>query len=291
MMKRLKQLNLNGVQEVTKLPEGTDVQTHNITITVTDNADNPSQRQFTITVKSMTTKYDATANSEIQTVSYGATPDAGTSINKNRLPAGTTYTWATTPSTTTGPGEKAGVVTVTYPDGSKDTVNVTVNVRALNDEYNLAATEIEVNQNDQVSNDKLKTVVSATSKVGNVNGTDKISTVTAPTINTANYGSQNITATVTFKDRTVKEVTIPLKVNDVTKPIIQTPAENTNWRMTALDRTLPPMEVRAEDNANGSGIATIEVNNMPSFLTFNQASGQLYSKMVFEKYRELILIM
>ena len=73
----------NGVQEVTKLPEGTDVQTHNITITVTDNADNPSQRQFTITVKSMTTKYDATANSEIQTVSYGATPDAGTSINKN----------------------------------------------------------------------------------------------------------------------------------------------------------------------------------------------------------------
>ena len=268
----------NGVQEVTKLPEGTDVQTHNITITVTDNADNPSQRQFTITVKSMTTKYDATANSEIQTVSYGATPDAGTSINKNRLPAGTTYTWATTPSTTTGPGEKAGVVTVTYPDGSKDTVNVTVNVRALNDEYNLAATEIEVNQNDQVSNDKLKTVVSATSKVGNVNGTDKISTVTAPTINTANYGSQNITATVTFKDRTVKEVTIPLKVNDVTKPIIQTPAENTNWRMTALDRTLPPMEVRAEDNANGSGIATIEVNNMPSFLTFNQASGTIVFK-------------
>ena len=268
----------NGVQVVTKLPEGTDVQTHNITITVTDNANNPSQRQFTITVKSMTTKYDATANSEKQTVSYGEAPDAGTSVNKTNLPAGTTYTWATTPSTTTGPGEKAGVVTVTYPDGSKDTVNVTVNVRALNDEYNLAATEIEVNQNDQVSNDRLKTVVSATSKVGKVNGTDKISTVTAPTVNTANYGSQNITATVTFKDGTVKEVTIPLKVKDVTDPTIQSPAEKTNWEMTALDKTLPSMRIQAEDNLNGSGIATIEVRNLPEFLTFDQASGTIVFK-------------
>ena len=268
----------NGVQEVTKLPVGQDSKTYTATIQVTDNADNPSQRQFTITVKSMTTKYNTTPNVQKQTVSYGATPDAGTSINKNDLPTGTTYTWATTPSTTAGPGDKAGSVTVTYPDGSKDTVNVTVNVRALNDEYNLAATEIEVNQNDQVSNDKLKTVVSATSKVGKVNGTDKISTVTAPTVNTANYGSQNITATVTFKDGTVKEVTIPLKVKDVTDPTIQSPAEKTNWEMTALDKTLPNMEVRAEDNANGSGIATIEVNNIPPFLTFDQTSGTIVFK-------------
>ena len=268
----------NGVQEVTKLPEGTDVQTHNITITVTDNANNPSQRQFTITVKSMTTKYDATANSEKQTVSYGEAPDAGTSVNKTNLPAGTTYTWATTPSTTTGPGDKAGVVTVKYPDGSKDTVNVTVNVRALNDEYNLAATEIEVNQNDQVSNDRLKTVVSATSKVGNVKGTDKISTVTAPIINTANYGSKNITATVTFKDGTVKEVTIPIKVKDVTKPTILAPGENTNWEMTALDKALPNMEVRAEDNANGSGIKSVSVTGLPEYLEYDKTTNSIKFK-------------
>ena len=48
---------------------------------------------------------------------------------------------------------------------------------------------------------------------------------------------QNIEATVTFKDGTTKEVTIPLKVKDVTKPTIQTPVENTNWEMTALDKT------------------------------------------------------
>ena len=268
----------NGVQEVTKLPEGTNVQTHNITITVTDNANNSNSAQVTITVKSMTTKYDATANSEKQTVSYGDIPDAGTSVNKTNLPAGTTYTWATTPSTTTGPGDKAGVVTVKYPDGSKDTVNVTVNVRALNDEYNLTATEIVVNQNDQISNDRLKTVVSATSKVGNVNRTDKISTVTAPTINTASYGSQNITATVTFKDRTVKEVTIPIKVKDVTKPTISAPGENTNWEITALDKALPNMEVRAEDNANGSGIKSVSVTGLPDYLEYDKTTNSIKFK-------------
>ena len=268
----------NGVQEVTKLPVGQDSKTYTATIQVTDNANNPSQRQFTITVKSMTTKYNATPNAQKQTVSYGEAPDAGTSVNKTNLPAGTTYTWATTPSTTTGPGDKAGVVTVTYPDGSKDTVNVTVNVRALNDEYKLVATEIEVNQNDKVSNDRLKTVVSATSKVGGVNGIDKISTVTAPTINTANYGSQNITATVTFKDGTVKEVTIPIKVKDVTKPTISAPGENTNWEMTALDKTLPPMEVRAEDNANGSGIKSISVTGLPDYLEYDKTTNAIKFK-------------
>ena len=268
----------NGIQEVTKLPVGTNEQSYNVTIQVTDNANNSNSTQVTITVKSMTTKYEATANQQKQTLSYGATPEAGTSINKIGLPTGTTYTWATTPSTTEGPGDKAGVVTVTYPDGSKDTVNVTVNVRALNDEYDLAATEIVVNQNDQVSNDRLKTVVSATSKVSNVSGTDKISTVTAPTINTANYGNQNITATVTFKDGTVKEVPIPIKVKDVTKPTIQTPEENKNWEMTALDKTLPPMEVRAEDNANGSGIKTVSVTGLPDYLEYDKTTNSIKFK-------------
>ena len=269
----------NGVQEVTKLPEGINEQPHNITITVTDNANNSSSAQVTITVKSMTTKYDATANSEKQTVSYGDTSDAGTSVNKTNLPAGTTYTWMTPPSTTTGPGDKTGSVTVTYPDGSKDTVNVTVNVRKLSDEYNVTGTEIVVNQDASVSNDDLKAKVTAAAVKGNANGTDKISTVVPKsTISTANYGNQIISATVTFKDGTMKDVTIPLIVKDVTKPTISAPVENTNWEMTALEKTLPNMEVRAEDNANGSGIATIEVNNMPPFLTFDQASGTIVFK-------------
>ncbi|WP_247953343.1 Rib/alpha-like domain-containing protein, partial [Streptococcus mitis] len=227
--------------------------------------------------KPQTFKYTATANSQTQTVSYKEEPSAEASVNKTGLPAGTTYAWKTKPDTST-PGDKSGVVEVTYPDTSKDTVNVTVSVRKLSDEYNLAATEIEVNQNDQVSNDRLKTVVSATSKVGNVNGTDKISTVTAPKINTVNYGSQNITATVTFKDGTVNEVKIPIKVKDVTKPTISAPGENTNWEMTALDKTLPNMEVRAEDNANGSGIKSVSVTGLPDYLEYDKTTNSIKFK-------------
>ena len=265
-------------QEVPKLPVGTDSQTHTATIRVTDNANNSSTSQLTFTVKSMTTKYDATANPQKQTVSYGETPDAGTSVNKTNLPEGTSYAWKTTPVTTDGPREKDGVVEVKYKDGSKDIVNVKVTVKRLSSEYEVTGTLIEVNQNDSVSNDDLKAKVTATSKAGNVNGTDKISTVTAPTISTANYGEQTINATVTFKDGTTKEVTIPLKVKDVTPPTIQTPAENTNWEVTALDKALPNMEVRAEDNENGSGIKNVTVTGLPDYLDYDSPTHTIKFK-------------
>ena len=268
-----------GITSVPKLPEGTDVEPHNVTITVVDNAGNETSTQVTITVKSMTTKYEATANSDKQTVSYGEELDVGASINKSDLPAGTNYTWETKPSTTQGPGDKVGVVTVTYPDGSKDTVNVTVNVRALNDEYDVAGNEIVVNQNTPVTNDELKAKVTAISKVGNIDGTDKISKVESKTeISMANYGNQNITATVTFKDGTTKEVTIPLKVKDVTPPTIQAPTENTNWEMIALDKTLPNMEVRVEDNMNGSGVKTVSVEGLPNYLEYDNATNLIKFK-------------
>ena len=266
-----------GVTQVPSLPEGTDVQLHNITIEVEDNAGNKTSTPVTITVKSMTTKYDATPNSEKQTVSYGKTPDAGTSVDKTNLPEGTSYAWKTTPDTNT-PGEKDGVVEVTYKDGSKDTVNVKVNVNKLSDEYNVTATEIEVNQNTPVTNDDLKAKVTATSKVGNVSGTDKISTVTASPIDTSVYGNQNISAVVTFKDGTTKDVTIPLKVKDVTAPTITAPKENTNWEMTALDKTLPNMEVSLEDNANGSGIKNVTVTGLPDYLEYDSVTNVIKFK-------------
>ena len=268
-----------GVTSVPKLSEGTDVEPHNVTITVADNVGNETTTNVTITVKSMTTKYNATPNEQKQTVSYGEELDAGASINKSGLPAGTTYTWETKPSTTQGPGDKVGVVTVTYPDGSKDAVNVAVNVRALNDEYDVAGNEIVVNQNTPVTNDELKAKVTAISKVGNIDGTDKISKVESKTeISMANYGNQNITATVTFKDGTTKEVTIPLKVKDVTPPTIQAPTENTNWEMIALDKTLPNMEVRVEDNMNGSGVKTVSVEGLPNYLEYDNATNLIKFK-------------
>ena len=264
----------NGVQEVTKLPVGQDSKTYNVTIQVTDNANNPSQRQFTITVKSMTTKYNATPNGQKQTVSYGATPDAGTSINKNGLPAGTTYTWATTPSTTTGPGEKAGVVTVTYPDGSKDTVNVTVNVRRLADEYAPTATKITKNQNESVSNNELKAAVTISN-----NGNSKVKSVTpVGTISTTNAGTSTIKATVTYLDDTTDPVDIPLEVKDVTAPTIQTPSDRQNWDLIALDRTLPSITVTSVDNNGGTGVKSTTVTGLPDFLAYDNATKTIKFK-------------
>ena len=269
----------DGTQEVPKLPVGTDSQAHTVTIRVTDNANNSSTSQLTFTVKSMTTKYEATPNPNKQTVSYGETPNAETSVNQINLPEGTSYAWKTTPVTTDGPGEKDGVVEVTYKDGSKDIVNVKVTVKELSSEYEVTGAPIEVNQNIPVTNDDLKAKVTATSTVGNVNGTDKILSVEPTTpINTASYGEQTINATVTFKDGTTKEVTIPLKIKDVTKPTISAPAENTNWEVTALDKALPNMEVRAEDNENGSGIKNVTVTGLPDYLEYDSTTHTIKFK-------------
>ena len=62
------------------------------------------------------------------TTKVGVVPDAEKGIsNTKTLPEGTTYTWKETPDVTTA-GDKPATVVVTYPDGSKDEVPVTVHV-------------------------------------------------------------------------------------------------------------------------------------------------------------------
>ena len=144
-----KQIELSGV-----IPN--NFQSTQATIKAVDKNGNTARKTITFNVQAQTDKYNAVANGQKQTVSYGVIPDAGTSVNKTNLPAGTKYTWATTPSTTTGPGDKAGVVTVSYPDGSTDTVNVTIAVRKLSDEHEPTGTKIVRNQNVPVTNNDLK---------------------------------------------------------------------------------------------------------------------------------------
>ena len=245
-----------------------------VTVKAVDKKGNTATKNITFNIQSQTQKYTAVANPKIQEVSHAQTPDPGTSINKNGLPAGTTYTWATTPSTTTGPGEKAGVVTVTYPDGSKDTVNVTVSVRKLSDEYEPTGNKIVRNQNVPVTNDDLKAAVTISN-----NGNSKVKSVTpVGTISTTNAGTSTIKATVTYLDNTTDPVDIPLEVKDVTAPTIQTPSDRQNWDLIALDRTLPEIKVAATDNPGGSGIKSTTVTGLPNFLTYDEATKTIKFK-------------
>ena len=64
------------------------------------------------------------------TTEIGKVPDAAKAIaNADQMPEGTTYAWTTEPDVSKA-GQTTGEVTVTYPDGTTDTVNVPVTVTA-----------------------------------------------------------------------------------------------------------------------------------------------------------------
>ena len=234
--------------------------------------DNGAPGRVRFVWKPQTFKYTATANSQTQTVSYKEEPSAEASVNKTGLPAGTTYAWKTKPDTSS-PGNKSGVVEVTYPDTSKDTVNVTVSVRKLSDEYAPTGNKIVRNQNVPVTNNDLKAAVAISN-----NGNSKVKSVTAGTISTANAGTQTIKATVTYLDNTTDPVDIPLEVKDITAPTITTPSDRQNWDLIALDRTLPSIKVAATDNTGGTGVKSTTVTGLPDFLVYDNATKTIKFK-------------
>ncbi|WP_164966757.1 Rib/alpha-like domain-containing protein, partial [Streptococcus oralis] len=144
---------------------------------------------------------------KIQTVGHNDQPSAKDSIGNNKdLPAGTIYTWKTTPNTAT-PGNKDGLVTVTYPDGSTVDVPVTVTVTPQKDIYSPTPVNQTVGLNQ---------LPKAEDSIGNKGSLPNGTTYTWKTTpNTSTSGDKPAVVLVTYPDTTVDEVPVRVRVTQV----------------------------------------------------------------------------
>ncbi|MBP2059002.1 Rib/alpha/Esp surface antigen-like repeat protein, partial [Lactobacillus colini] len=158
-------------------------------------------------------KYDP--KGQDQTVNKGDKPNAGDSIaNKDDLPKDTGYTWKDTPDTNT-PGDHTATVVVTYPDGSKDEVEVNIHVKEETptketdaDKYDPKGQDQTVNKGDQPK---------AEDSIANKDDLPKDTGYTwKETPDTTKPGDHTATVVVTYPDGSKDEIPVQIHVTDDT---------------------------------------------------------------------------
>ena len=185
-----------------------------------------------------------------QTVNVGETPDPKKSIgNVGDLPSGTTVEYKT-PVDTTTPGDKSTTVVVTYPDGSKDEVPVTVKV---------VDPRTDADKNTPVAKDqtvKVGDTPDAKKSIGNVSDLPSGTTFEYKTpVDTTTEGEKDATVVVTYPDGSKDEV--PVKVTVAANPTqadVNTPV--------AKDQTVKVGDTPDAKNSIGN------VSDLPSGTTF-----------------------
>ena len=152
-------------------------------------------------------QYDPVAVSDPAPVTAGETPDAKSYVkDADKLPEGTTFTFAD--ADFTSPGDKKTTITVTYPDKSTDTVEVTIPVTAK-------PTQAELHDPVAVADPAEITEGETPNAKGYVKDADKLPEGTTFTFADADFsapGDKKTTITVTYPDKSTDtvEVTIPV---------------------------------------------------------------------------------
>ena len=178
-----------------------------------------------------------TPTAKAQTVNKGATPDPKQSIdNPGNLPSGTTFAYKDPVDTTTA-GNKSAVVVVTYPDGSKDEVPVTVTVVDPStdaDNNTPTAKDQTVKPGDQPN---------AKDSIGNVGDLPSGTTFEYKTpVDTTTEGDKDAIVVVTYPDGSKDEV--PVKVT------VKAPHANTDKNTpTSKDQTVNKVETPDAKNS------------------------------------------
>ena len=223
----------------------------NATVVVTYPDGSKDEVPVKVTVVDPRTDADKnTPTAKDQTVNIGDTPDAKNSIgNVSDLPSGTTFEYKT-PVDTTTTGEKDATVVVTYPDGSKDEVPVTVKVvdpRTDADKNTPTAKDQTVNVGDQPN---------AKDSIGNVGDLPEGTKFEYKTpVDTTSEGDKDATVVVTYPDGSKDEVPVKVTVVDP-----RTDADKNT--PTAKDQTVNVGETPDPKKSIGN------VDDLPSGTTF-----------------------
>ena len=184
--------------------DGSD-QTVTVEVTYADG----SKEEATVTISYGEAKDKYAPVGQEVSVNKGSQPNAEAGIqNKNDLPQGTTYNWKA-PVDTSTPGETTGTVVVTYPDGTKDEVDVTVNVidpRTDAEKYTAKGQDVQVNK-DAAPN--------AEDGIQNKNDLPQGTTYDWKTpVDTSTPGETTGTVIVTYPDGSKDEVEVKVNVID-----------------------------------------------------------------------------
>ena len=205
----------------------------------------------TVTVVDPSTDADNnTPTAKAQTVNKGATPDPKQSIdNPGNLPSGTTFAYKDPVDTTTA-GNKSAVVVVTYPDGSKDEVPVTVTVVDPStdaDNNTPTAKDQTVKPGDQPN---------AKDSIGNVGDLPEGTKFEYKTpVDTTTEGEKDAIVVVTYPDGSKDEVPVKVTVKDP-----RTDADKNT--PVAKDQTVKPGDQPNAKDSIGN------VGDLPSGTTF-----------------------